>query len=121
MKENNRPFVYLACPYWHENPAIREQRFRAVNKVAGILIMRGDIVFSPISHSHPINETLTQRPPNTYWVDFDSAYLQHSYKMVVLMIDGWDRSAGIKAEMAMAKEMGIQTIFVNEDCEMHFR
>ena len=49
-----KELVYLAVPYTHEDPEIREKRFKAVSKVAGKLLNEGEMIFSPISHCHPI-------------------------------------------------------------------
>ena len=46
--------IYLAAPYSHPDPGVRERRFRAINRAAAALIAEGRIVFSPISMSHPI-------------------------------------------------------------------
>ena len=46
--------IYLAGPYSHKDPLIREQRFKMLNKYAAHLMRQGHIVYSPISMSHPI-------------------------------------------------------------------
>ncbi len=46
--------IYLATPYTDFDPAVRAARFFAVNKVAAHLMKKGFLVFSPISHTHPI-------------------------------------------------------------------
>ena len=46
--------IYLASPYSHPDAVVREQRFRDVCLAAARLIRAGQIVFSPIAHSHPI-------------------------------------------------------------------
>lgn len=45
--------VYLATPYSHPDPKVREARFQAVNAVAAQLMRDGHHVYSPISHAHP--------------------------------------------------------------------
>jgi len=99
--------VYLACPYSHPHPAIREERFNAVTKVAAELLSEGHLVFSPITHAHPMAE-VGDLPRNwEFWEKFDRAYLQHSYKIIVLQLDGWKTSTGVAAEVAIAKELGL--------------
>jgi hypothetical protein len=46
--------IYLACPYTHPNPAVREQRFEAACVATASLMRSGKTVFSPIVHSHPL-------------------------------------------------------------------
>lgn len=109
----NKPLVYLACPYSHEDFDVRLARFEAVNRIASRLMQAGHIVFSPISHTHPI--ALAGRLPIgwEYWQYFDAAYLQHSYKLVVLCLEGWDTSEGVRAEIAMARQLGIAIEYIN--------
>jgi hypothetical protein len=69
----------------------------------------GMVVFSPISHSHPIaiaNPSMPQCDFD-YWMKFDEAFLCCSERLLVLMLDGWEESKGVAAEIAIAKEMGI--------------
>jgi hypothetical protein len=46
--------IYLASPYSHPNPAVREQRFQAACQAAAALLRSGQAVFAPIVHSHPL-------------------------------------------------------------------
>lgn len=48
--------TYLACPYSHPDRDVRQRRFDQVNAAAAWLILNEQMVFSPISHSHPISE-----------------------------------------------------------------
>ena len=107
--------AYLAVPYTHEDPAIMEQRFIQVNKVASVLINNGEVIFSPISHTHPIK--LAGDLPGTwqFWDEFDRAYLEHCYKLYVLMLDGWKESMGVQAEINIAKELGYEPFPINLD------
>lgn len=59
--------IYLAIPYtWNAM-----ESFDVVNKVAGDLMKRGYIVFSPISHSHPISQHLGQNIQfdHDFWIN----------------------------------------------------
>ncbi len=46
--------IYLASPYTHADPAVRQRRFEAACRTSAVLICRGQTVFSPIAHSHAI-------------------------------------------------------------------
>ncbi len=46
--------IYLATPYSHDDPNIRAHRFTVANRVASKLMRDGRMVFSSISHTHPI-------------------------------------------------------------------
>lgn len=109
-----KPLIYLACPYNHPDKDIRHQRFIAVNKAAGKLMKEGYVVFSPISHTHPIAVECELPKGWEYWENFDRAYLSCSHKLIVLCIDGWKESIGVTAEIKIASEMGIPIEFINE-------
>lgn len=95
--------IYLACPYTDPNPAIRQARFEVATAVAADLIRAGNIVYSPITMTHPIDAMLAGHS-NTlgsdYWVAFDEAFMEMCSEMVVIRLDGWQRSSGITREIA---------------------
>jgi len=104
--------VYLAVPYSHPDPKIREERFKLVNKKAAELINEGYHVFSPISHSHPI--ALEGDLPKSwdFWSEYDRAFLKCCEKMFVYKLPGWDVSVGVKGEIEIAEELGIEIIYL---------
>ena len=95
--------IYLASPYAHKNPDIQHQRYEEVNKVAGELMLMGHNVFSPLSHSVPIDKHLGIVPDlRGLWMKQDFAILQHCDRLVVLEQDGWRESEGVRAEIKRA-------------------
>ena len=102
-----KKIIYLAVPYTHADPAIRERRFNIVNKVAASLINKGLHIFSPISHSHPIALSGDLPKGIEFWLEFDRCFLEVSQKLIVLKLDGWEESKGVKAEIEIATELGI--------------
>ncbi len=102
-----KKLIYLACPYSHDDPGVRLARFDAVNKAAAKLMSKGEFVYSPISHTHPIALVGDLPLDWQYWQNFDRVFLEHCIKVVVLKLDGWELSAGVKGEIAIAEELGI--------------
>lgn len=98
--------IYLACPYTHEDSKVRRDRFAQANKTAGELMKAGNIVFSPISHSHPVSLTLGNENNGKFWIKQDKAFIDWCDELYVLCIDGWDESVGIKEEVDYAKKLG---------------
>ena len=96
--------IYLASPYSHPDPNVREQRFEAVCRVASELLRAGQHVFSPIAHSHPIaNYGL---PTDwSFWESFCREQIMRCDELVVLMLDGWKLSVGVRAEIQIAEEL----------------
>ncbi len=96
--------IYLATPYSHKDPAVRQARFEAVTKAAGELIAQDHHVFSPITHSHPIALAHPDMPTHyEYWREFNEWMIANSEALVVYEIDGWRESVGVAAEIAYAE------------------
>jgi nucleoside 2-deoxyribosyltransferase len=97
--------IYLASPYSHPDPRVREHRFRAACQAAASMPCDGSIVFSPIVHSHPL---VAFGLPTAWsaWERIDRAYLERCDEVVVLMLDGWEASVGVRAEIDIARALG---------------
>jgi len=99
--------LYISCPYWDEDPNIREHRVEAATALAAELAARGYYAYSPITHGHEIEKVAAG-------YDFDieeSFWLEHSLKMLTIMagsvlvlfsLHGHGQSKGMKAEYKMA-------------------
>jgi hypothetical protein len=107
--------IYLAAPYSHPDPTIRLERFIAINKAAGRMMTMGKIVFSPISHSHPIAEQCDLPLDWKYWELFDRTFLSLCSKLIVLRLPGWQISKGVLDEMGVAVELGIPVEFMEPE------
>jgi len=71
-------------------------------------------VFSPIVHSHPL--VAFALPTGwDFWERIDRAYLARCDEVVVLMLDGWRESAGVRAEIALAHDLGKPVRFLGVD------
>jgi hypothetical protein len=104
--------VYLAVPYSHEDPAIRQQRFERVSRVAARLMMEGHLIFSPISHTHQMCIEHEMPTDWEFWQKHCLAFVSASSRMIVLKLDGWELSVGVRAEMEFASRMGIRIEFM---------
>jgi nucleoside 2-deoxyribosyltransferase len=104
--------IYLASPYSHPDAGVREQRFRDACQAAAALLRAGHAVFSPIAHSHPLVE---HGIPTgwSFWEGQDRKLLACCDEVVVLMLDGWDRSVGVREEIRIAREMGKPVRFLD--------
>ena len=105
--------IYLASPYSHKDAHVREQRYESACKKTAELIEDGDIVFSPIAHSHNIAKYIGNHNDSSFWVDQDLSFLTGwADEMWVLMLDGWEESKGIKMEMQASLSAGIIVKYV---------
>ena len=105
--------IYLATPYSHEQPEVREQRFQVVNRVAAELMRGGMHIYSPISHTHSIAMAGDLPKGWDFWEQYDRVMLAACVKVIVLRQDGWDQSTGVAAEIAIAKDMGLPVEFID--------
>jgi hypothetical protein len=117
----NKPVIYLAGPYTNDAPAAADRRslpekrlarFNAVTEVARILIEKKEIVFSPLTMTHPIDVRMSHDPGSEFWVDFDEAFMTHCSAIAVLKLPGWDQSSGVKRELAHFAAKGIEPIWL---------
>lgn len=109
----DKPLVYLASPYTHKDALVRDMRAAAVTIMAHKMMQEGIIVFSPVSYGHTIAKLGDMPTDWQYWEKTCRAYLSHSHKIVVLMLQGWEESTGVTEELKIAKELGIDVEFVN--------
>lgn len=83
-----------------------ESRFEAACRVAGVLMNQGEIVYSPIAHTHPIAVRCDLPRGWDYWRQFDYDMLAAAQKLVVVKMDGWEQSRGIAGEIEIAATLG---------------
>jgi len=105
--------IYLASPYSHPDLTLRTIRFHSVCRVAGILMSRGEFVYSPIAHTHPIAEVMDLPTGWEYWARYDELIIRRCDLMYVLTIDGWDTSVGVQAEIEIAHLQAMPIIYVD--------
>jgi nucleoside 2-deoxyribosyltransferase len=107
--------VYLASPYSHPDPAFREQRFQAACRAVIEFLRAGQPVFSPIVHSHALVEH--GLPTDwRFWERFDRTHLARCDEVVVLMLDGWQESVGVAAELDIATTLGKPIRYLEPGC-----
>lgn len=115
--------IYLAIPYtW--NPDIS---FEIVNKMSAILMENCDyIVFSPISHSHPISDYLVDNNNLSadFWLKQDLRVLEKCDELHIVRINGSfgqkliDDSYGCKREILRAKELNLPIKYQDYNCKL---
>lgn len=105
-------YTYLSSPYSHPDPAIREARFHAACKAAAQLMAKGDLIFSPIAHSHSVEMASGKVNDGAFWKRQDVPLLRHADKMIVLQLPGWVESKGIAWEIEMARSLNIPVEFM---------
>lgn len=103
---------YLASPYSHPDANVQELRFQQVCEVAARLLEKGIYVFSPIAHTHPIAAYGLPKDFK-FWKQYDELIFSRCDALIVLMLDGWVDSVGVKAEIEMATKQGKEIYYMN--------
>jgi nucleoside 2-deoxyribosyltransferase len=104
--------IYLASPYSHPSARVRLFRYRAVCRAAAALMDRGLLVFSPIAHSHGIALAGAGGDFKT-WEKFDKEIIQQCSMVMVLKLEGWRESVGVREEVGFARKIGKPVCFLD--------
>jgi hypothetical protein len=106
--------IYLAGPYSHQNMHVKAHRFNKLNIAAAKLMLDGFMVFSPISHTHPI--ALAGDLPGgwEFWEEYDKTFIEWCDELHILKLAGWTESTGVQAEIEIAQKMDKPIVFIKE-------
>ena len=111
IKEFDAPIAYLAMPY----SGRMEESFVDANRIAGALMVEGYVVFSPISHSHPIWKDCEYLPQtHEFWMKQDLPFLRLADKLFVYKAEGWEESLGVRLEIEEAIANDIPIHYIEE-------
>jgi len=104
--KNKSEIEYLSIPYSHEDVLVRKYRFELVNKIVADLMKKSRVIFSPISHCHPLTD---YGLPGSwdYWRKFNYEFLKIAKKLIVVKLEGWEESVGVQGEIKIAEELGL--------------
>ena len=100
--------IFLSLPY----TGMEQKSFDIANEHAAKLISQGHIVFSPISHSHPIAKAGNLPGGFEFWWKQNKSFLDWCDEVVVLMVEGWLESSGVQREVHYATKIQKPVHFV---------
>lgn len=108
----SKEYIYVASPYSHPDPEVRESRFQFVLRVCAVCVELGIPTYSPIVHFHPIDKVLnpTTSRSSDFWIPFWKPMLLNSSLLLILPFNGYNESVGIKEERKVADSANILTI-----------
>ena len=87
--------IYLACPYTHEDAAVRQLRAERATRAAALLMQFGDWVFSPITYGHAVAQYMNNHNSGLYWIKHMLPYMSICDHFYVLKEEGYNNSVGI--------------------------
>ena len=91
--------LYLTSPFSHPEPSVRQYRYQKACRATAKLIAAGIPVFSPLCNSVPAVELGGLEAEHSTFMAVDIPILQRSDEILVLALDGWTESKGVKQEM----------------------
>lgn len=104
-------YTYLASPYSDPAELVRLRRFRQVRRAAGLFVLAGVPVYSPIVHGHTVNAEIADLIPEAEahdtWLSQCTPLVRGSAQIVVLTLEGWEDSRGVAREIGLALDLGI--------------
>lgn len=113
--------IYLACPYSHRDRYVEMYRARLATKCATQLILRGYMVYSPLTYgreiiAHALMYNRRMIPGDWLaWRELDSRIIRVCDEVYVLNLLGWRESVGVAAEIELARKLGKPVWLVKED------
>lgn len=100
-------YIYLASPYTHPDHAVMEARYKEVAEHTAQMLREGLHVFSPIVHCHKLAVEYGLPRHIDFWEAYNTTMLRVASKLLVLQIEGWEDSRGIRREITLAGIMRI--------------
>lgn len=105
-----KPLIYIACPYSLYSD--KEIPFNAVTYTAAELLLAGNIIYSPITHTHPMATSRGLPEHFDFYQELDEFYLNRSDILAILTIEHWEDSRGIAHEMQLAQGLNKPIIYL---------
>lgn len=96
--------IYIASPYTHRDPNVREFRYHAVACFCGEKAKEGLVVYSPIVHWHQISIICDLPFEIDYWHRNCRELLAKADELWIYCLPGWSTSKGITAETMYWRE-----------------
>ncbi len=107
--------IYLASPYTHQDQSVVEENFRKISRVAAKLVSEGHVAISPITYGHTLLDFKKMPSDWQFWQNFCSQILYKCDKLLVVKMEGWEKSRGVKDEMSIARDHGIPIEYMEYD------
>ncbi len=99
-------YWYMSSPY-REHPPGRAAAFRLACREASRLVGAGIPIYSPVAHAHAVGADWETDPAKQLiWLSLDGPLMDAAYGMILLMADGWEKSAKIGSERIVFERIG---------------
>ena len=117
--------IYLAHPYQHRCVEVEEERLSVAASVAAQFISDGIVAYSPVNYQAGIANTLGvnvgEIEPPVGWLAWDKEMVEAADVLVILKMDGYKESAGVKFELEVALEQGIPIAYLEPFNDQNYK
>lgn len=104
-------FWYVGTPY-SKYPGGIDLAFKVTCRITAEFIRRGVPVFSPIAHSHPVAVHGGIDPlDHKIWLPADAPMVRAAHGLIVVQMDTWAESVGLRHEIEAVKAAGKPVLF----------
>jgi len=104
--------IYLASPYNHEDPSVRDWRYEQTMELLAGLLMSGKFVYSPIVHCHEMSKKFPLSIRFDFWREFDFHMIDLAKCLYVYQLEGWETSTGVSLEIAHAENISKPVVYL---------
>ena len=101
---------YFAHPYSSPSKENHSENFALCNDRAVRLLDNGYLIFSPISHSHPLQHV--KESTLDFWLKLDVEFMDRCDGLI--LAPGWEESEGCRFEYEYFKEKNKPILFYSE-------
>lgn len=96
--------IYLAQPYSHKDPVIREERYEAALTWCAKLV--DYFPYAPIVHWHNVAIRHALPTEAAFWLKLNFHMIEKARNVHVLLLDGWKESNGLYEELRYCEASG---------------
>lgn len=105
-------YLYLAAPYSHADPFLREYRYVRTMQVLAELLTQERWAFSPIVHCHELAKIAGLPRDAAFWQAYNFTMLAGASELKILRLPGWENSLGIAAELEEAERLHLPVSYL---------
>ena len=106
---------YLASPYSHPNPIVKQMRYLLAAAAGAELFKKGYTLLEPIATSHPAASLFSLPTGYASWMERDRRMIEKADGLIVLTLPGWTTSTGVSDEIDFAHDQYKPVHLVNPE------
>ncbi len=102
--------IYLATPYTHPDPAMKERRYEQACALWHYFWSRGTVIYSPIVHARPTAKRYQIPGGYQTFQKWDEGMIEVATAVWVGMIPGYQESTGVNNETTFARSLQLPVV-----------